>query len=70
MDDTGHARVTDFGLAGVVSDSEPAASETDGHSVRWAAPEILTTEQPVSKESDVYSWAMVVIEVWARDPNR
>jgi serine/threonine protein kinase len=35
--------------------------------VRWAAPEILDKRQPVSKESDVYSFAMVVIEVWTRN---
>ena len=68
MDDTGHARLTDFGLAGVASDSGPVASETKGHSVRWAAPEVLATERPVSKESDVYSFAMVVIEVRACGP--
>jgi len=67
VDDTGHARLTDFGLAGVASDSGPAASATNGHAVRWAAPEVLATEQSVSQESDVYSWAMVVIEVWAPD---
>jgi len=63
VDDVGHARLTDFGLAGVSSDSGPATSETNGHAVRWAAPEVLATELPVSEESDVYSWAMVVIEV-------
>ena len=34
--------------------------------MRWAAPEILDRERPVTKESDVYSFAMVAIEVWAR----
>jgi len=50
-------------LLGVASDSGPAASVTNGHAVRWAAPEVLGTERPVSRESDVYSFAMVVIEV-------
>ena len=35
--------------------------------MRWAAPEILDRERPVSKESDVYSFAMVVIEVFIRN---
>ena len=33
--------------------------------MRWAAPEILDRERRVSKESDVYSFGMVVIEVLA-----
>jgi len=32
--------------------------------LRWAAPEILDDERPVSKESDIYSFAMVVIEAF------
>jgi len=65
VDDTGHARLTDFCFAGVASDPGPATSIIDGHAVRWAAPEVLGTEGSLSRESDVYSWAMVVIEVWA-----
>ena len=65
MDDAGHACLTDFGLSTVVPDFGSAASIKDGHAVRWAAPEVLDKEQPVSKESDVFSFAMVVIEVCA-----
>jgi len=67
VDDTGRARLTDFGFATVVSDVWSAEPITDGHAVRWAAPEVLDRERPVSKESDVYSFAMVVIEVLARN---
>lgn len=63
MDDIGHARLTDFGLAAIVLDSGPAGSIRDGHAVRWAAPEILDKRRPVSRKSDVYSFAMVVTEV-------
>ena len=63
VDDTGRARLTDFGLAAVVLDFGSVGSIKDGHAVRWAAPEILDKEQPVSKKSDVYSFAMVTIEV-------
>jgi serine/threonine protein kinase len=70
VDDSGRARLTDFGFSGIASDLGSAVSITDGHAVRWAAPEILDMEGPVSKESDVYSFAMVVIEVRACDhPN-
>ena len=67
MDDTGHARLTDFGLAAITSDSGSAGSITESHAIRWAAPEILDRKQPVNKESDVYSFSMVVIEVWTRN---
>lgn len=66
VDDIGRARLTDFGFAAIILDSESAGSIKDGHAVRWAAPEIVDKEQPVSKKSDVYSLAMVMIEVWAR----
>ena len=67
MDDAGHARLTDFGLAIVVPDNWDTEPTTDGHAVRCAAPEILGKEGPVSKESDVYSFSMVFIEVLAHD---
>ena len=67
MDDTGHARLTDFGLFAIAPEFGFAMPATDGHAVRWAAPEILDRKQAVSKESDVFSFAMVVIEVWARN---
>jgi len=57
--------MTDFGLAAVVPEDWSAEPTSDGHAVRWAAPEILDRERPVSKESDVYSFGMVVIEVLA-----
>lgn len=66
MDETGHARLTDFGLAAVAPEFGVAESITDGHAVRWAAPEILDRERPVSKKSDIYSFAMIVVEVWSR----
>ena len=63
MDDAGRARLADFGLAAIVLDSGPAGPIEDGHAVRWAAPEILDKQNPVSSKSDVYSLAMVVIAV-------
>ena len=63
----GHARLTDFGLATVAPEFGPPEPMTDDHAVRWAGPEILDREQPVSKKSDVYSLGMVMIEVRARD---
>lgn len=63
MDNTGLARLTDFNFSRIVSDRGSAASMTDGHSVRWAAPEVLYMERPVTEASDVYSFAMIIVEV-------
>jgi len=65
VDDAGLARITDFGLATVTQnlDSMRTASEDQGHTARWTAPEILTEEGTYSKEADIFSFAMVMIEV-------
>ena len=65
VDDTAHARITDFGFATVATDADspPSASEDPGHTARWTAPEILNEEGTFSKEADVFSFSMVMIEV-------
>ena len=69
MDATGHARITDFGLAMVNHDLDSiwGASTERGHSTRWIAPEILTNQGTYSKEADVFSFAGVAIEVRSRE---
>jgi len=64
MDDSGHARITDFGLAVITQnlDSVRSTSSQHGHTPRWAAPEVLK-EGNSSKEADIFSFAMVMIEV-------
>jgi len=64
VDSTGSARITDFGLSAIASDLGSAASATDSHAVRWAAPEVLDMGRPVGMASDIYSFAMVVIEIF------
>ena len=62
---TGHARITDFGLATVTRDPDAiwyALIEHD-QDARWIAPEILGNQGTYSKESDVFSFAGVAIEV-------
>ena len=65
VDDAGHARITDFGLVTLARnlDSIRSASGDQGHTIQWTAPEILSDHGPYSKEADVFSFAMVVIEV-------
>ena len=64
MDNTGCARLTDFGLAAVAPELGSAKLTTDSHAMCWATPEVLDRELSVSKKSDVYLFAMVVVEVW------
>lgn len=66
MDDKGRARLTDFSLSAVVTDSDLGGPITEGYAVRWAGPEILDDRMSVSKMSDVYSFSMVMIEVRAK----
>ena len=65
VDNTGRARITDFGLATVTQnlDSVRSASGEHGHTARWTAPEILNEKGSHSKEADIFSFAMVMIEV-------
>ena len=65
MDASGHARLTDFGLAVATQDLDSIRSGPDEcrDSARWIAPEILDSTGTYSKEGDVFSFAMVTIEV-------
>ena len=67
MDNSGIARVADFGLAMVTLnlDSMRSTSCQRGHTARWAAPEVLS-EGSFSKGTDIFSFAMVMIEVGHR----
>jgi len=64
VDESGKARITDFGLAAIARNphSQRSTLDEDGHSARWCAPEVLKSE-PASKESDVFSFGMVIVEV-------
>jgi serine/threonine protein kinase len=65
VDDSGCPRITDFGLAMVTQnqDSIRSAQGEHAHTARWTAPEILNDQGTYSKEADVFSFAMVVVEV-------
>ncbi|KAF9789481.1 kinase-like protein [Thelephora terrestris] len=66
VDATGRARITDFGLATVTQnvDSFRSTAGEPAHTPRWTAPEILGGEGSHSTEADVFSFAMVMIEVF------
>ena len=65
MDATGRARIADFSLATVTKNLDSIRSATRGHgdTAQWTAPEILKGDGTFSKEADIFSFAMVMIEV-------
>ena len=65
VDESGNARITDFGLAVIARNphSRRSTSDEGEHTGRWCAPEVLKSERSVSMESDVFSFGMVMIEV-------
>ena len=63
VDDSGRVRITDFGLAAVPQDPASKPAFLDDQTARWTAPEILLDSGTHSKEADVFSFAMVMIEV-------
>lgn len=76
IDDNNNAVLCDFGLASITADAESAHASTvnSAGSIRWMAPERLSisdeSSEPspngfrVTKESDMYSLSMVVIEIF------
>lgn len=68
IDPSGHARITDFGLAKVTTRENFAMSPFQPeYSPRWAAPEVLR-EKRYSKASDIFSFAMLMAEVFHGSP--
>ena len=49
-------------------DSLRGGSDECGDGARWIAPEILESRETYSKEADVFSFAMVTIEVSCIQP--
>ena len=65
VDPTGRARITNSGILMATHNlsSIQGTSTEHKHSVRWVAPEILDGRGTCNREGDVFSFAMVVIEV-------
>ena len=63
IDATGNAQIVDFALSTVARDSPENTPVEQHNTPRYTAPEILKDGAPHSKESDVFSFGMVVIEV-------
>ena len=71
IDETGHARITDFGLLTIISDPAnllSSSSNVRGGTVRWMSPELIAPDQFGLKKSrptmssDCYALGMVIYE--------
>ena len=69
IDKDGHARLADFGLLTIVSDSTTSSSSRSAGTTRWMSPELLDPDRfgfknsRPTKESDCYALGMVILEV-------
>ena len=72
IDEDGNARLADFGLLTIISDSTHASTTTSSEgagSIRWMSPELLDPERfgcenaRHTRESDCYALGMVILEV-------
>ena len=77
IDQTGHARLADFGLLTVISDPANLLSSTSyvqGGTARWMSPELIAPQEfglrasRPTRSSDCYSLAMVVYETISGSP--
>jgi len=66
VDDSDQVQITDFGLATMPRDPDSKRAFVDDQTVQWTAPEILNDRGTYSKEADVFSFAMVMVEVRRR----
>ena len=62
MDSSGHARIASIDVATVTQDRDYVQGILDEYTARWTAPEILNGQGTYSKEADIFSFAMVMIE--------
>jgi len=65
VDANHHARIAGFGLAWDQEVLDETDDTADG-SMSWTAPEILKGQVPSSDNADVFSFAMVIVEVCLR----
>eukprot|EP00041_Stephanoeca_diplocostata_P017981 m.372909 g.372909 ORF g.372909 m.372909 type:complete len:672 (-) comp20879_c0_seq1:254-2269(-) len=63
--DNSVVKVGDFGLARFVLDDEYTASEGTKFPVKWAAPEVINFNR-FSTKSDVWSFGIILWEIWSR----
>ena len=69
VDHSSRARITDFSLTTVHPNKVPSCngSELRGHNTQWTAPEVSEEMGPLTNKADVFSFAMVMVEVSLAD---
>ncbi|KAG8974661.1 hypothetical protein FRC05_006995 [Tulasnella sp. 425] len=68
VQDDGHAVLSDFSLANLAPpDWKDTMIQLEVDNLRYQAPEVILDE-PISKASDNYSWAMTALEIMTGDP--
>ena len=65
VDHFGRARIANFALAGPSDDQGPSycIAEVEDYNTQWTAPEVLEGTGPPTKEADIFSFGMIMIEV-------
>ena len=63
MDKFGRACIADLDTVVVAHEQDHAQSVLDEYPGWWTAPEILNEQGTYSKEADIFSFAMVMVEV-------
>ena len=63
VDETGRARIKDFGLAVINTVPTVYAVNHRYDRIQWIAPELVVEGGPFSKESNIFSFAMLMVEV-------
>ncbi|KAJ3531793.1 hypothetical protein NMY22_g8005 [Coprinellus aureogranulatus] len=65
VDDDYTCVITDFGQSEIKSEAYRLSGESPPHqgTMRWQAPEILTGEVEMTKETDVYAFAIACVEI-------
>lgn len=66
VDQACHARLADFGLLAIISESAISSSFIQGGTVRWMGPELMDPEVEIHRQtiySDCYALGMVIYEV-------
>ncbi|KAF8526299.1 kinase-like domain-containing protein [Hysterangium stoloniferum] len=69
IDDAGHARIIDFGLSRILSDTQGEdIYHPSGTSLWWSAPELLIEGAVCTKSSDIYAFGSTILEVLTGSP--
>ena len=65
VDRLGRAHITDFTLTEIACDKDSTRRVTDlpDYDTRWTAPEVLEGAPRLTKEGDIFSFSMVMVEV-------